>query len=153
MTRVIEAGGPVIIGAGLAGLSAAVELAGLPVVVLSAGQISSETSTGWAQGGVAASVGADDNPQLHALDTMAAGAGLCEPQAVDAITAAAHEAVDWLVSQGAQLDREPSGELKLGLEGAHSRRRIVHAMGDSTGAELLRAMVHSARNTSSISFW
>ncbi len=153
MTRIIEAGGPVIIGAGLAGLSAAVEFTPQPVVVLSAGEISSETSTGWAQGGVAASVGVDDNPELHAADTMAAGAGLCEPRAVEAITAAAGEAVEWLIAQGAQLDRDADGQLKLGLEGAHSRRRIVHAMGDSTGAELLRAMVQAARNTPSISLW
>lgn len=151
--KVIQAGGPVIIGAGLAGLSAAVELAPLPCVVLSAGQISTGTSTGWAQGGVAAAVGAGDNAELHTKDTIAAGAGLCEPDVVAAITGSAGEAIEWLTEQGAQFDRLADGTLKLGLEGAHSRRRIVHAMGDSTGAELLRTMVAAARRTPSISLW
>jgi len=150
---VIQAGGPVIIGAGLAGLSTAVELAPLPCVVLSAGQISTGTSTGWAQGGVAAAVGPDDSAELHTTDTIAAGAGLCEPEAVAAITGAASEAIAWLTAQGAQFDRFADTSLKLGLEGAHSRRRIVHAMGDSTGAELLRSMVEAARRAPSISLW
>ncbi|MBA3020812.1 L-aspartate oxidase [Propionicimonas sp.] len=151
--RVIQAGGPVIIGAGLAGLSAAVELAPLPCVVLSAGQISTGTSTGWAQGGVSAAVGPDDNAGLHTADTIAAGAGLCDADVVAAITSAAPQAIEWLTAQGAQFDRTADGSLKLGLEGAHSRRRIVHAMGDSTGAELLRTMVVAARRTPSISLW
>jgi L-aspartate oxidase len=154
MTRkVIQAGGPVIIGAGLAGLSAAVELAPLPCVVLSAGQISTGTSTGWAQGGVAAAVGADDTAELHTQDTIAAGAGLCEPEVVSAITGEGALAIEWLTEQGAQFDRLADGSLKLGLEGAHRRRRIVHAMGDSTGAELLRTMIEAARRTPSISLW
>lgn len=151
--RVIQAGGPVIIGAGLAGLSAAVELAPSPCVVLSAGQISTGTSTGWAQGGVAAAVGADDSAELHTADTIAAGAGLCEPKVVAAITGSAKQAIDWLIAQGAQFDYNPDGDLRLGLEGAHSRRRIVHALGDSTGAELLRTMVEAAKRTPSISLW
>ena len=149
---VIEAGGPVIIGAGLAGLSAAVELAPQPCVVLSAGALSVGTSTGWAQGGVAASMGADDNADLHSADTLAAGAGLCEPEAVAAITAAAPEAIEWLAEQGAQFDHDPEGNLILGLEGAHGRRRIVHA-GDATGAELLRTMLAAAQRTASVSLW
>jgi L-aspartate oxidase len=149
---VIEAGGPVIIGAGLAGLSAAVELAPLPCVVLSAGALSIGTSTGWAQGGVAAAMGADDNAELHTADTIAAGAGLCEPEAVAAITAAGPAAIDWLTEQGARFDRDATGSLTLGLEGAHSRRRIVHA-GDATGAELLRAMLAAAQHTASVSLW
>ena len=69
-TRIVQAGCPVIIGAGLAGLTAAIELSPLPCVVLSAGAVSTGTSTGWAQGGVAAAVGPDDDPELHALETM-----------------------------------------------------------------------------------
>lgn len=152
LTTVVEAGGPVIIGAGLAGLTAAVEFAPLPCVVLSAGALSIGTSTGWAQGGVAASMGSDDDAELHTADTIAAGAGLCEPEAVAAITAAAPEAIDWLAAQGAQFDRTADGALKLGLEGAHSRRRIVHA-GDATGAELLRTMLAAAQRTASVSLW
>ncbi|MFV0450799.1 MAG: L-aspartate oxidase [Propioniciclava sp.] len=151
--RVIEAGGPVIVGAGLAGLTCALELAPLPCIVLSAGAVSVGTSTGWAQGGLAAAVGPDDDPGLHTQDTLAAGAGLADPAVVDAITAAAPEAIDWLTRQGTRWDRRPDGTLLLGLEGAHSRRRIVHAQGDRTGAELLRTAVDGARRTASAALW
>ena len=109
MTRVIEAGCPVIIGAGLAGLTAAIELSPLPCVVLSAGAVSTGTSTGWAQGGIAAAVGPDDDPGLHAEDTLAAGAGLCEPDVVRAITAAAPDAIEWLSAQGGEVGRGGCG--------------------------------------------
>ncbi len=153
MIPVVEAGCPVIIGAGLAGLTAAIELSPLPCVVLSAGAVSTGTSTGWAQGGVAAAVGPDDNPELHAQDTLAAGAGLCDPEAVTAITAAAPEAIAWLSAHGAEFDRAADGTLRRGLEGAHSRRRIVHAHGDRTGAELLETVVDAARGAASVSLW
>ena len=151
--RVVEAGCPVIIGAGLAGLSAAIELSPLPSVVLSAGAVSTGTSTGWAQGGVAAAVGPDDSAELHYEDTLAAGAGLCEPDAAHAITAAGPDAIAWLAAEGAAFDRNPDGTLRLGLEGAHSRRRIVHAQGDRTGAVLLETVVAGARRRDSISLW
>ncbi|MDR1851730.1 MAG: L-aspartate oxidase [Propionibacteriaceae bacterium] len=152
LTR-IELKCPVIIGAGLAGLSAAIELSPAPCVVLSAGVLSMSTSTDWAQGGIAAAVGPDDDPELHAQDTLAAGAGLCEPAAVRAITSAAPAAIDWLASVGARLDRDQNGELALGLEGAHSRWRIVHAMGDKTGAELQRAVAVKAKSLPSVAVW
>ena len=151
--RVVEAGCPVIVGAGLAGLSAAIELSPLPCIVLSAGAVSTGTSTGWAQGGVAAAVGPDDDPCLHADDTIAAGAGLCDPVVVEAITAAGPEAIDWLSAQRAEFDRTDDGRLRLGLEGAHGRRRIVHAHGDRTGAELLQTVVTAARRLPSVSLW
>ncbi|MGC3992934.1 MAG: L-aspartate oxidase [Propionicimonas sp.] len=153
MTTVVEAGGPVIVGAGLAGLTAAIELAPLPCVVLSAGAVSTGTSTGWAQGGVAAAVGPDDSPELHALDTLSAGAGLCDPDVVARLTAAGPDAIGWLTAQGAHFDRAGDGRLRLGLEGAHSRRRIVHAHGDRTGAELLQTVVDAARRLGSVSLW
>ena len=152
-TAVVEAGCPVIIGAGLAGLTAAIELSPLPCIVLSAGAVSTGTSTGWAQGGVAAAVGPDDDPALHATDTLAAGAGLCSPEVVRAITGAAPEAIAWLSGQGAEFDRSPDGTFRLGLEGAHGRRRIVHAHGDRTGAELLETVVDAARALASVSLW
>lgn len=144
---------PVIVGGGLAGLSCAIELAPAPCIVLSAGALSTGTSTGWAQGGVAAAVGADDSPEEHAADTLAAGAGLCDETVVRAITAAGPEAIDWLTRQGTRWDRNADGALKLGLEGAHGRRRIVHAGGDGTGAELLRAVVDAARALESVALW
>jgi L-aspartate oxidase len=150
---VVEAGCPVIIGAGLAGLTTAIELSPLPCIVLSAGAVSTGTSTGWAQGGVAAAVGPDDDPELHAIDTIAAGAGLCDPDVVRAITAGAPDAIAWLSGQGAEFDRAADGTLRLGLEGAHGRRRIVHAHGDRTGAELLETVVDAARALASVSLW
>ena len=150
---VVEAGCPVIIGAGLAGLTTAIELSPLPCIVLSAGAVSTGTSTGWAQGGIAAAVGPDDDPALHATDTLAAGAGLCDPDIVRAITGAAPDAIAWLSGQGAEFDRTADGTLRLGLEGAHSRRRIVHAHGDRSGAELLKTVVDGARALSSVSLW
>ena len=149
----VVADGPVIVGGGLAGLTCAIELAPASCIVLSAGAISTGTSTGWAQGGVAAAVGPDDSPDLHTADTLAAGAGLCEPDVVAAITAAGPEAIEWLSEQGTRWDRNPDGSLQLGLEGAHGRRRIVHAGGDGTGAELLRTVVDKARQLPSISIW
>ncbi|MFT4110255.1 L-aspartate oxidase [Propionicimonas sp.] len=153
MTTVVEAGGPVIVGAGLAGLTAAIELSPLPCVVLSAGAVSTGTSTGWAQGGIAAAVGPDDSPELHAQDTLAAGAGLCEPDVVRYVTAAGPDAIAWLAARGAGFDGDGAGRLRLGLEGAHSRRRIVHAHGDRTGAELLETVVSAARRLESVSLW
>lgn len=156
MTRtapVVHFDGPVIVGAGLAGLMTAVELAPLKCLVLSGGPVSTGTSTGWAQGGVAAAVGPDDSPDLHAADTLAAGAGLCEPDAVRRITGAAADAIARMADVGTRFDRTSEGTYLLGLEGAHSRRRIVHAQGDGTGAELLRAAVEAARALPSVTLW
>ncbi|EWT07524.1 L-aspartate oxidase, partial [Intrasporangium chromatireducens Q5-1] len=143
-------GVPVIVGAGLAGLVTALRLAPHPVIVLAAGRLGHGAASGWAQGGIAAALGDDDSAQLHAADTIAAGAGLCEPEVVARITAAAPAAVDYLAELGARFDRTPDGRYRLGLEGAHSRRRIVHAAGDGTGAEVLRAVVGAVRRTPSI---
>ncbi|HBX82001.1 MAG: L-aspartate oxidase [Propionibacteriaceae bacterium] len=149
----IQANGPIIIGAGLAGLVTAIELSPKPCVVLSAGAVKTGTSTGWAQGGVAAVEGPDDSFELHIADTLSAGAGLCDPDVVARIISDAPEAIDWMASIGTRFDRNPDGTFVLGLEGAHSRRRIVHAQGDGTGAELLRAVVEKARTLPSISLW
>ena len=149
----VVADGPVIVGGGLAGLTCAIELAPASCIVLSAGAISTGTSTGWAQGGVAAAVGRDDSPEQHTADTLAAGAGLCDPDVVRRITEAGPSAIEWLSEQGTRWDRNPDGSLKLGLEGAHGRRRIVHAGGDGTGAELLRTVVDKARTLPSVSIW
>ena len=151
--REVVVDGPVIVGAGLAGLSCAIELAPARCLVLSAGALSTGTSTGWAQGGLAAAVGPDDSPADHAADTVAAGAGLCDQAVVASITAAAPEAIEWLSSQGTRWDRNSDGTLRLGLEGAHGRRRIVHAGGDGTGAELLRTVVDAARRLDSVTLW
>ncbi len=141
---------PIIIGAGLAGLTAALTLAPRPVVLISAGSLGQECSSAWAQGGIAAAMGDDDQPSRHAADTIAAGCGLCDPAAVDLITSAAPAAIEWLQARGVVFDRDVSGQLSLGLEGAHSRRRIVHAHGDATGHTVIEALVEKARMTPSI---
>jgi L-aspartate oxidase len=144
------AGRPVIIGAGIAGLMTALRLAPEPVVLLSKAPLATESSSAWAQGGLAASCGTDDTPALHATDTLAAGDGLCDPAVVERITAAAPAAIEALQQFGVRFDRGPDGALSLGLEAAHSRHRIVHANGDGTGREIVRALVEAVRRTPSI---
>lgn len=145
-----HSGVPVVVGSGLAGLMTALELAPQPCILVTAGDFPGECASSWAQGGLAAAVGPDDDPDLHATDTITAGAGLCEPEVVGRIVHAGPEAVARLVALGARLDRHHDGALRLGLEGAHSRNRIVHAAGDATGAELVRAAVAAVRATPSI---
>jgi L-aspartate oxidase len=144
------AGRPVIIGAGLAGMMTALRLAPEPVVLLSKAPLGADSSSAWAQGGLAASCGADDTPALHAADTRAAGDGLCDPDIVERITKAAPAAIDALSRLGVRFDRSPDGALALGLEAAHSRHRIVHADGDGTGKEIVRALADAVRRTPSI---
>src|SRR5277367_6399076 len=141
---------PIIIGAGLAGLTTALSLSPMPVLVLSAGKLGEECSSAWAQGGVAAAVGSDDTSALHAGDTAAAGAGLCDPDIVRLVTEGGAGIIEKLFSYGVPFDRDAEGEFKLGLEGAHSRRRIVHAGGDGAGRAIMKAIIAAARATPSI---
>ena len=141
-----------IIGSGLAGLAVALSLAPNPVILLSRNNLGIGTSSELAQGGIAAAVGEDDAPGLHARDTLAAGDGLCDPAIVKLITEAGPEAIAQLVAWGVAFDRDKAGKLKRGLEGAHGRRRIVHAHGDGTGATIVKALTARARNTPSIRF-
>jgi L-aspartate oxidase len=141
---------PVIIGGGVAGLITALRLAPLPVVLLSKTPLGTEASSGWAQGGVAAANAPDDNPALHCADTLAAGDGLCDPEIARCVTTAASAAVEALRRYGVRFDGDAMGALRLGLEAAHSRRRIVHAAGDGTGREIMRALTETVRATRSI---
>ncbi|SFJ74507.1 L-aspartate oxidase [Bosea sp. OK403] len=141
---------PVIIGGGLAGLLTALHLAPEPVLLLSKAPLETEASSAWAQGGLAASMGDDDSPALHRADTLAAGDGLCDGAIAGQVVQAAPAAIEALVRYGVRFDRAPDGALRLGLEAAHSRRRIIHAAGDGTGRELMRALAQAARLTPSI---
>ena len=132
-------GRPVVVGSGLAGLLTALDLAPYSPVLITATELGTDCASDWAQGGLAAAVGTDDDVRLHAQDTLAAGAGLCDEYVVRAVTAQAPAAVQRLIDLGAQLDRRSDGTLALGREGAHHRDRIVHAAGDGTGHELTRA--------------
>ncbi|WP_010507443.1 L-aspartate oxidase [Komagataeibacter europaeus] len=144
------AGQPLIIGGGLAGVMTALSTA-RPCVLACPGRLDEIrpplAASMLAQGGMAAAMGADDTPALHAADTLAAGAGLCDATVVDRVTAAGPAAVERLTALGVQWDRQPDGSLQLGLEAAHGRRRIVHAGEDATGATIMRALVTRVRQT------
>ncbi|HEV7362281.1 MAG TPA: L-aspartate oxidase [Mycobacterium sp.] len=139
----------VVIGTGVGGLAAALAAhrAGRNVVVLSkADQTHGVTATHYAQGGIAVVLpDNDDSVEAHVADTLAAGAGMCDPHAVHSIVADGYRAVLELVGDGARFDESAAGQWALTREGGHSRRRIVHAGGDATGAEVQRALDHAAQ--------
>ncbi len=129
---------PLVIGSGVAGLSVALGLGDCVVITktrLGAG------SSDWAQGGVASAIATDDSPTLHASDTVKVSGGLAVEEAVSLLTRRGPEAIDRLINLGAEFDRNAEGALALGREAGHSRRRIVHANGDATGAEVMRTLV------------
>jgi L-aspartate oxidase len=141
---------PVIIGGGAAGLMTALEMAPEPVVLLSKAPLGAEASSLWAQGGLAAAMGEDDDPALHLADTLAAGAGLCDEAVANRIVHAAPASVEHLAQLGVAFDRRPDGGWRLGLEAAHGRNRIVHATGDGTGREIMRALIAAVRRCPTI---
>ena len=128
-----------VIGSGIAGLRAALSLADVGDVVVLTKADPRESNTGYAQGGIAAAIGPDDSPELHARDTMAAGDGLCVPAAVDVLVREGPRYVGELIDWGAAFDRAPDGRPALGREGAHSVRRVLHAR-DATGREIGRSL-------------
>lgn len=128
-----------IIGSGIAGLRAAADLAFAGDVLVLTKADPTESNTGYAQGGIAAAVGPGDTPSQHAADTVAAGDGLCIDEAVDVLVADGVRYVHELIEWGARFDREPGGEIALGREGAHGRRRVLHAA-DATGREIGRTL-------------
>ena len=135
----------IVVGAGVAGLAFTLSLPpALRVALLTKGALG-ESNTRYAQGGLSAAVGPDDSPALHAQDTLSAGAGLSDDEAVKTLVDGAPEAVRWLTALGAAFDTGPNGEVLLGREAAHSRRRVLHAGGDATGAEIERALVTRVR--------
>ncbi|WP_091054054.1 L-aspartate oxidase [Glycomyces sambucus] len=133
-----------VIGSGVAGLTCALNLrrAGFHVTVVTKVHID-DGSTRWAQGGVAAVLDPLDTPAAHARDTQIAGVGLCDPAAVDVTVTEGPQRIADLVHLGTEFDRDPDGSLQLTREGGHRARRIVHAGGDATGAEIQRAL-HAA---------
>ncbi len=142
----VDASDVVVVGSGVAGLSAALGLLPRKVTLLTKTELAGGGASSWAQGGVAAALAADDSPAEHAADTFAAGAGLCAQDAVTVLTREGPARVERLIELGARFDREQDGALELGREGAHGRRRILHAGGDATGAEMVRALVAALRS-------
>jgi L-aspartate oxidase len=133
-----------VVGAGVAGLSAALALDDRPVVVASEAPLGRDLASAWAQGGLAAALGREDSPALHAADTRAAGGGIADDAAVDVLTAEAPLSIAALVALGVPFAREDDGTLSLGLEGAHARRRIAH-VADATGEAITRALLAAVR--------
>jgi L-aspartate oxidase len=135
-------GDAVVVGSGIAGLTAALELrTRVPRVLLVTKDTLASGSTLWAQGGIAAALDPDDSPRAHLSDTLVAGGGLCDPRAVDVLVTEGPARVRELVGRGAVFDRKADGSLSLTREGGHHADRIIHAGGDATGAEVSRALV------------
>ncbi|MBD0671574.1 L-aspartate oxidase [Streptomyces sp. CBMA156] len=141
----------VVVGSGVAGLTVALNVrkAGLRAMVVTKAMLD-DGSTRWAQGGIAAALGEGDTPGQHLDDTLVAGAGLCDEEAVRTLVTEGPDAVRRLIAVGAAFDRGTDGEILLTREGGHHRRRIAHAGGDATGAEISRALVDAVRTDQDI---
>jgi len=137
VVRTVRYETPLIVGSGIAGLSTALSLDG-SVIVTAAGVGNGSSSL--AQGGMAAAIDADDAPTNHAADTLRVGGGIADSGAARAIAASAPQLVQWLIDSGTTFDRDANGDLLLGQEAGHTARRIVHAGGDATGTEIIRAL-------------
>ncbi len=140
----------VVVGSGVAGLTVALHAAEAVAstqgsVLLVTKVLVDDGSTRWAQGGVAAALGTDDSPEEHLDDTLEAGVGLCDVEAVRVLTSEGPARLRELIELGAAFDRDRSGALSLTREGGHHRNRIVHAGGDATGAEVSRALVAAVK--------
>jgi L-aspartate oxidase len=131
-----------VIGSGIAGLQAAWRASDHGEVHVLTKRTLRDSATAYAQGGIAAALGAGDSPDLHRIDTLAAGAALCDAAAVEVLVAEGPDRVRELAASGARFDTDLAGRFTLGREAAHSRKRIVHARGDQTGAEVARALIH-----------
>ena len=137
----------IVVGSGIAGLTTALQVRtfGLSVLLVTKAKVD-EGSTKWAQGGIAAALGEGDSPEAHEKDTLVAGAGLCDVDAVRVLVTEGPDAVRMLIARGAKFDLEASGEMSLTREGGHLQNRIIHAGGDATGAEVERALIAAVNN-------
>ncbi|MTH77988.1 L-aspartate oxidase [Paracoccus aestuariivivens] len=140
----------VILGAGLAALSAALRLAPRPVLVISPEALGQGASSVWAQGGVAAAMDPADTPEAHACDTVNAGAGLVDPEVARLVTNAARSRIFDLTEIGTPFDRTPDGGFVLSREAAHGAARVVRVKGDQAGAQIMKTLIRAVRATPSI---
>ena len=141
----------VVVGSGIAGLTAALRLRGrVGKVLVVTKDVLAAGSTQWAQGGIAAALGPEDTPEEHEIDTLVAGAGGCDREAVRILVNEGPEAVRELIALGTNFDHDPDGELSLTREGGHHRDRIAHAGGDATGAEIQRALIAAVQQAPEI---
>jgi L-aspartate oxidase len=141
-----------VLGGGLAGLRAALAVdPRLAVTVVTKDDLQGSSSQ-WAQGGIAGVVDPEDRFDNHVADTLTAGCGLCHPDVVDAVVREAPTRIAELIAWGTRFDAS-NGALELGREGGHSHRRIVHALGDSTGREVMRAVIERTRGLANLEVW
>lgn len=142
----------IVIGVGIAGLFTAIKASEQNQVIMITKKSLMDSNTRYAQGGIAAVISEDDSPAYHREDTLTAGAGLCSEDAVNVLVHEGPEGVRQLMTMGAEFDLE-DGELALTKEGAHSHRRILHANGDATGYEIVRALSEKAKVNPKIDIW
>ena len=140
----------VVVGGGLAGLFAALKLAPLQVIIVSTQPLGHESSSAWAQGGIAAAITGDDTPEAHLADTVRAGAGLVNEPLALMVAQEAGERIEDLLSFGVPFDRDAQGRLTASREAAHGARRVLHVQGDRAGAAIMSAVSRSARECTSI---
>jgi len=136
---------PLVIGAGVAGLTVALALPRATVLMPE-----ERGSTWWAQGGIAVAMDEGDDPDLHAADTVEVSGGLAVGEAVEILTEGGPEAVERLIELGAEFDTDDEGDLVYGREAGHSRRRIIHADGDATGAEVMRTLTAATDSSGTV---
>lgn len=142
----------IVIGSGIAGLFTALKMSEHRKVLMITKKSLLDSNTQFAQGGIAAVISDEDSPEYHLQDTLFAGAGLCSHKAVDVLVHEGPEGVQDLIHMGTQFDLE-NGEFALTKEGAHSQRRILHAQGDATGAEIVRALSEKSKQSPNIEIW
>ena len=148
---IIENSEVIVVGSGIAGMVAALQLYPRKVTLVTKTQSLTGGSTAWAQGGIAAAIGDDDSPEEHAKDTLNAGAGLNDKAVVDILTQDGVDRLKKLIEAGAPFDRNLKGDIQLGREAAHKNRRIVHAGGDSTGIHIHNWLADAVYKKPSIS--
>jgi L-aspartate oxidase len=142
-----------VIGSGIAGLRAALAIPAQHDVLVLSKDALPESNSRYAQGGIAGVIDPEDRFENHVEDTLGAGAGICDRAVVEAVVRAAPEQFEVLKQWGAHFDEDPAGNLELTLEGGHSHRRIVHALGDATGKEIMRAAMDKAHTSSHLTIW
>lgn len=141
-----------IIGGGIAGLRAAMQVDPRLSLLVITKDTMEQSNSAYAQGGIASVIDPDDNFESHVEDTLIAGANLCDREVVEMVVSEAPRHIRQLIEWGTRFDTD-QGELQLGREGGHSHRRIVHAMGDATGHEIMRAIIHRVRSQPDAQVW